>query len=204
MTFRRTIFLLIPLVLFFSSARPALAGPKDEVVATTERILSLLRDRDMDRQQRRREIREALRARFDFRAMSLKTLGRNWKKASPEQKDRFVELFARLLENAYLGRIEAYTDEEVVYGKEKIRGKKAVVKTEIVTRRKRIPVDYRLYDRGDGWYVYDVIIEEISLIRNYRSSYREIIGKEGFDGLLGRMEAKLARRDAAAAAAEAQ
>ncbi|NOR40167.1 MAG: ABC transporter substrate-binding protein, partial [Gammaproteobacteria bacterium] len=107
-------------------------------------------------------------------------------------QQEFVKLFSQLIENTYIGRIEAYTDEKVDYPGEKVKGKKAVVETLILTASADIPINYKVYQKKNGeWWVYDVIIEGISLISNYRSSYQEIVKKEGFDGLIAKMKAKI-------------
>ncbi len=166
--------------------------PKGDIAATVERILDVLRDKDLDKTQRRQTLTRLIKARFDFETMSRSTLGKNWRKASPEQRRKFIELFSSLLEATYLGRIEAYTNETVSYDEEKIRGKKALVKTSVHTRNTDIPIHYKLVRKTDGWYVYDVVIEGVSLVRNFRSSYGHIIQREGFDKLFARMEAKIA------------
>jgi len=124
-------------------------------------------------------------------AMSQRTLATNWKKATKQEKEKFIDLFSQLIENTYIGKIEAYTNEKVEYPGEKVKGNKALVETLIIAASADIPVDYKLYKKGDTWWVYDVIIEGVSLISNYRSSYQEIVKKEGFDGLLAKMQEKI-------------
>ena len=165
--------------------------PTDAIRGSVESILTLLQDKELDQTTRRGKIRKVINARFDFRAMSQRTLATNWKKASDEQQKEFVQLFSKLIENTYIGRVEAYTDEKVDYPGEKIKGKKAVVETLILTPSADIPVNYKVYLKKDKWWVYDVIIEGISLISNYRSSYQEIVKKDGFDGLIVKMKAKI-------------
>ena len=165
--------------------------PTDAIRGSVESILTLLQDEELDQTTRRGKIRKVINARFDFRAMSQRTLATNWKKASDEQQKEFVQLFSKLIENTYIGRVEAYTDEKVDYPGEKIKGKKAVVETLILTASADIPVNYKVYLKKDKWWVYDVIIEGISLISNYRSSYQEIVKKDGFDGLIVKMKAKI-------------
>ncbi len=129
--------------------------------------------------------------RFDFRAMSQRTLATNWKKASKEEQQHFVDLFAELIQNTYIGRVEAYTNETVVYSREKVMDDRAVVDTMIITSNAEIPVSYKLHLKDERWLVYDVSIEGVSLISNYRTSYQEIVMKEGFTGLLAKMEEKV-------------
>ena len=129
--------------------------------------------------------------RFDFRAMSQRTVATNWRKASKEEQQQFVELFSQLIQNTYIGRVEAYTDEGVTYPGEKVTNNRAVVDTLIITSSAEIPVTYKLYLKDDRWLVYDVNIEGVSLISNYRNSYHEIVKRDGFAGLLGQMEEKI-------------
>ena len=116
--------------------------------------------------------------------MSQRTLATNWKKATDKERRDFTELFRQLIENSYVGKLEAYTNEVVEYPAEKIEGKTAVVDTLIKTASADIPVSYKLYQKNDHWRVYDVIIEGVSLISNYRNTYQEIMKKEGFSGLV--------------------
>jgi len=168
------------------------ASPTDAVRGSVDSILTLLQNKELDQATRRKEMRKVISERFDFRAMSQRTLATNWKKASKEQQQEFVQLFAQLIENTYIGRVEAYTDEKVDFPGEKVKGKKAVVETLILTATADIPIDYKVYQKKNGeWWVYDVIIEGISLISNYRSSYQEIVKKEGIDGLIAKMKDKI-------------
>jgi len=166
-------------------------GPLNQVRSTVEAVLDNLKNKDLPKATLTDRIRSLIKERFDYHAMAQRALAVHWKKATPKIRDRFTELFSKTLESTYLGRIEAYTDERVEYVKERIKGNKSIVDTKIVTANTDIPVTYRLHRSGDKWLVYDVKIEDVSLIRNYRSTYGEIVNNEGFDGLLAKMEAKL-------------
>jgi phospholipid transport system substrate-binding protein len=179
------------MLLAMTSLATAGASPTESVRVSVDSILALLQDKEMDKTTRREKIGEVISERFDFRAMSQRTLATNWKSTSKEQRQEFVQLFSKLIENTYIGRVEAYTDEKVDYPGEKVKGKKAVVETLILTASADIPVNYKVYQKNDKWWVYDVVIEGISLISNYRSSYQEIVKKEGFDGLIAKMKAKI-------------
>jgi len=163
----------------------------ESVRMSVDAIIGILKDAGLDKPAKRDKIRVVIAERFDFRAMSQRTLATNWKKASKEEQQQFIELFAELIQNTYIGRVEAYTNEEVKYPGEKVTDDRAVVDTLIVTSSKEIPVTYRLYLKGDQWMVYDVNIEGVSLISNYRNSYQEIVKREGFTGLLAKMEEKV-------------
>ena len=186
---------LLTLITGFTLAFTAMSfagnSPTDVVRTSVDAVLAILDNEQLNYDDKRTQIRVIVKERFDFRAMSQRTLATNWKKTTDEEKDKFVELFSQLIENSYVGKIESYTNERVDYPGEKVSGRKAVVETLIITSSADIPVDYRLYQKGDQWLVYDVIIEGVSLISNYRSSYQEIMKKEGFDGLLAKMQEKI-------------
>lgn len=168
------------------------AGPREQLQASVDAVIATVRDEGLDREARRERIREIIERRFDFRTMSRGALSVNWRRATDEQRDRFVRKFSSLIQDSYIGRIEAYTDERVEYRDERIDGDRVEIDTVIVTGNADIPIRYKLRNNGGEWVVYDVVIEEVSLIRNYRSSYRSIVKREGFDGLMARMDQKLA------------
>jgi len=166
-------------------------APTHAVQKTVDAIIDILKDGQQDRGTKRTGIRKLINERFDFRAMSQRTLATNWKKAAADEKQRFVGLFATLIQNTYIGRVEAYTNEKIEYTSEKLKGNRAVVDTLIITSNVEIPVSYKVYLKDGIWWVYDVIIEEVSLINSYRSTYQDIVKKDGFAGLFVRMEEKL-------------
>ena len=190
--------LMMAVALSFTHAALAASSPTEDVRSSVDAILVILQNSELDVQQKRADISKIINKRFDFRAMSQRTLATNWKKTSDEEKKQFTALFSQLIESSYVGKIEAYTNEKVEYPGEKVKGKKAVVETLILTSSADIPVNYKLYQKGDQWLVYDVIIEGVSLISNYRSSYQEIMKDEGFDGLLNKMQAKIDELSSAA------
>lgn len=189
----KRLFLIIMLsaVMAMPGLASADSAPIESVRTSVNAILDILKNQELDKVVKRDRMREVIDARFDFHAMSQSTLATNWKKASKDEQQQFVKLFGRLIRNSYIRKVEAYTNEEVTYPSEKIKGKRAVVDTLIITSAADIAVNYKLYLKKDQWRVYDVIIEGVSLISSYRSTYREIMKKEGFSGLLARMEAKI-------------
>lgn len=170
------------------------ATPTVVVQTVIEQVLSVLKDNGLEQAERRKKIRDLIAPHFDFQAMSRSILAQNWKKASPQQRDRFVELFSNLLENTYIVAMEAYTNQKIKINAEKRKGKRALVKavieqdTGVVT-----PINYRMRLNADGWYAYDVIIEGVSLVSNYRSTFRTIVKRDGMDGLLDQLATKLAK-----------
>lgn len=184
--------LVMSFLLLSSVAVAAVPKPKDQLQVTVDRIIEILRDKSLPQEVVLEKVADLVRAKFDFHAMSQRTLGINWKKATPAEQKRFVELFSQLLEDTYRGRIKAYTynDEHVEYLGERIQGSRAEVDTIVVANRE-IPVSYKMRLKGNEWLIYDVVIEEVSLVSNYRNSYAEIVRAEGFSGLLARMEQKI-------------
>jgi len=188
--FIRTFYISGLLILLCSFSLQVHAGaPSDQMKATVDAIMSTLRT-DKTWEQKEPVLREIISKRFYYRAMAQRTLATNWKKASDAQKKEFIDLFSELLLFTYLDRIKAYTDEKVEFKREKVKKKTAVVYTEIITDTANIPINYKLLHSGDDWRVYDVIIEEVSLVSNYRSTYKEIVKKDGIDGLLKKMSDK--------------
>lgn len=186
-------WLALPLLALLCLPAAAWAGaPTDSLRGTIDNVLAVLRNQDLESSAKKQQIRGLISARFDYRAMAQSTLAQNWKTASAQQQDRFVELYARMMQDTYLVLVEEYTSQEVAYGEEKIRKDRyAQVDTAILDQGREIPVQYKLRLKDDGWYVYDVIIEGVSMISNYRSSYQQIVRADGMDGLIAKIEEKL-------------
>ncbi|EGV51594.1 toluene tolerance protein [endosymbiont of Riftia pachyptila (vent Ph05)] len=187
--------MLLPLglicFLFGSSQAVAAPSPTEQLREVVDGVMALLKQPEVDQAQRRQQMRDLIAPHFDFEVMSRSILAKNWKKADAAQRDRFVELFKRLMENTYIAAMESYTNETIRYGKEKIRKNKAVAETFIIRTGVEIPVIYRLRQRGDKWLAYDVVIEGVSIVRNYRSSFASLVKKQGIDGLLANLESKV-------------
>lgn len=169
--------------------------PQEGVKANVDKVLELLRNKELkqpeNKQKRREKIRKVLRQNFNYEEMSMRALAVHWKKRTPAEKKEFVSLFRDLLERSYMKRIEAYTDENVVYAAESIDGDYAEVKTKIITERTVvIPINYRLLKSSSKWKVYDVVIEGVSLIKNYRTQFNKIIRSQSFEALIKRMKNK--------------
>ena len=194
--FFRLLMTFALLAMFLAPDRAMAApSPTDQVREAVDQILRLLKDPDLPSQVRNQRIQDLVRDRFDFQTMSQWILGIHWRQATPDQRQRFVDLFTQLLETTYRDRIDEYADryndEQVEYVEERIIKDRAKVDTLVVTTDKKIPISYKMILENDQWRVYDVIIEDVSLVRNYRSTYGEIISKEGFDSLFQRLEKKI-------------
>lgn len=177
----------------------ALAGEATEQVKqTVDAVVEVLRDKELKKpdkkEQRRKKIREIINRRFDFEEMAKRSLGLHWKERKPEERKEFVSLFSDLLENTYINKIERYEDEKVAYTGERIDGEYALVKTKIVSPKGAdVPVDYKIFRKGDKWEVYDIMVEGVSLVNNYRSQFNQIIRSGSFEELLKRLRNKMVK-----------
>ncbi len=161
-----------------------LSTPTGRVKDSVQKVITILKDKSLKRETRWDKIGVVINDSFDFRSMSQSVLATNWKKASPEERQQFVVFFSQYLEDTYRSKIEAYTNQKVDYVGETIRGKKAVVETLIITDNSEIPVNYKLKNNDGTWFAYDVVIEGVSLVNNYRSTFAAIVKNDGMDGLL--------------------
>ena len=163
------------------------ASPTEKVEATVSAILVILRDDALNLEEKRDQMREKISAAFDARAMSQSVLSTNWRQASEAQQQEFQALFMQTLEDTYMGRLEAYTNESVDFRGEEIKNNRSQVDTVIVTANNEIPINYKLRLRSDGWFVYDVEVENVSMVSSYRETYRSVVRRDGMDGLLEQM-----------------
>jgi phospholipid transport system substrate-binding protein len=169
--------------------------PTDQVRQTADRVLSVLQDsrlKSPDKQQERRaQIRQIIGNRFDFGEMAKRSLGPNWQKVNNDEQRQFVELFTELLEKSYADQIESYNGEKIVYGRENVSQDQADVDTKIVTKKgEEISVNYKLRSEGGDWKVYDVVIENISIVNNFRSQFNRILANASFAELLKKLQSK--------------
>lgn len=136
---------------------------------------------------------DVARERFDFEEMSKRVLGRHWKPLSDVQRAEFTDLFTRLLEHAYIGKIQEYVGQEIEYKKQRIRGNRAEVQTLLVDAGRTIPISYIMILKGQEWMAYDVIVEGVSLVRNYKEQFDQIVSSDGYDVLVQEIEKKIAQ-----------
>ncbi len=181
----------------FLSEKAYAETPKEAIQGTVDAVLTVLRDTTLSlpekKMERRDKIRLLIRDRFNFEEMSKRSLARHWKPRTPEEAAEFTDIFADLLVSSYISKIEAYTDEKVIYDKEvmKGKGKYAMVSTTIVTKDVDIPIDYKAILMDGKWWVYDVVVEGVSFISTYRSQYNKIIVSESYAKLIEKMKKKL-------------
>lgn len=175
------------------------AGPMEDIRTSTDRVLDILSDpalEDPDRKEERRQrLREAVDGRFDWEAISRGALTTQWRELDDAQKKEFMELFGKLVERTYMDRLEDHSVEElseVRYLDEEVEGNRGRVLIQIVTDTKEeIPVEYRLRKKHAEWLVYDILIEGVSLVKNYRVQFNDILTKKSYADLLERLKAKV-------------
>jgi phospholipid transport system substrate-binding protein len=179
---------------------PAFAGvPTEQLRNTTEKILKIVTDpalKGEDKaEERRKLIRKAVDERFDREELSRRALGRQWASRNEKERKEFVTLFSELLERTYLERVEGYSGEQVSYVGEKVEGEYATVEARVLTaQRTEIPVLYRLRLKGDEWMVYDISIEGVSLVGNYRSQFQSILARSPYEELVRRLKEQIAEK----------
>jgi phospholipid transport system substrate-binding protein len=176
-------------------AAPARAGaPLDQLRAQIDRVLKILDDPDMKRENgaaRRTAVRKVADDIFDFQETAKRSLARHWQPLKPAEQSEFVKLFADLLERSYISKIELYGGEKIAYLGDQMDGDLAQVRTRIITKNgTEVPVEYRMLKRGERWLVYDVIIEGVSLVANYRSQFNKIIQTSSYTELVKKMKVK--------------
>jgi phospholipid transport system substrate-binding protein len=180
----------------FVAGAPAWAGaPTDQLRGRIDRVLKILdpeAKQDGKSEERRAAIRKVAHETFDFREISQRSLARHWQARTPAERDEFIALFADLLERSYIGQIEQYSGgERIQYLAETVDGGAAHVKTKLVTKAgTEIPVDYRMHKVGEQWLVYDVSIEGVSLVSNYRAQFDRIIRGGSYKQLAEKLKAK--------------
>lgn len=185
---------LIALLAVLPRPVAAVPGPQEQVKSSIDAILVLLKDQRLKQpdmvQERRDKIFAVVDIRFDFQQMAERALARHWKDLKSDEQKRFTDLFAKLVVCRYISRIESYTDETVDYQKELVQGDKARVYTAIL-KNGAIPITYSMKLTGDKWLVYDVMVEGVSLVANYRSEFEAILNKQDFASLLGKVQEKI-------------
>jgi phospholipid transport system substrate-binding protein len=177
----------------------AFAGiPLETVKGHVDKVLDVLRDPSLKAESAKKVKKDKIRAisekMFDFTELSKRTLAQNWSKFNPEQQKEFVELYTSLLEDAYANKIMAYTDEKIVFSTEVALTEKTVeVRSTVLRKNGDVPIYYRVIMKDGSWRVYDVVIEGVSLINNYRSQFREILANKTPESLLETLRKKVGK-----------
>lgn len=172
---------------------PSRAGaPTDQVRTTVDRALAILKNPrlkpEAKTKERRDQLRQVITSRFDFTEMAKRSLGSHWRRRTPEEQREFVRLFTDLLERAYIGRIESYNDEKFIYLRENLDKNFAEVESRIVTGKgEDFSLNYKVHLADGEWRIYDIVVENISLVNNYRSQFNRIITNSSYEELVRRM-----------------
>ncbi len=193
---RLVVMVLVVSVLSLLVAGGAWAGPPtDQLREQIDKVLKVLDDPELQKdgraQERRTAVRRVANDIFDFMEITKRSLGRHWQGRTPAEQAEFVQLLTDLLERTYVSKIETYSGEKVAFVAEAVDSGVATVRTKIVTKQgTEIPIDYRMYNRGDRWLAYDVAVEGVSLVGNYRTQFNAIIQKASYQELVKTMKAK--------------
>jgi phospholipid transport system substrate-binding protein len=193
---RRVLVTVLAIGLSTALAAPVTAGaPTDQLKAHVDQVIKVLVDPELRKDtrvaQRRAAIRKVATEIFDFEEITRRALGRHWQPRTADERREFVLLMADVLEQAYVGKLETYSGESVQFLGDTIDGDVATVRTKIVTKGgTQIPVDYRMINRGGRWIAYDVLVESVSLVANYRGQFDRIIQKQSYAELVRALRAK--------------
>lgn len=152
-------------------------------------VFEVLQQEDLDKSTKHSKITEIVTPMFDFQLMAKLSLGRkHWPDLTQEKKERFTELFVKRLRQSYLNKITSYTDEKIIYEAPVEVKKKVHVPTYLISKGKKIEMLYKIYQSSDNWKIYDIEIQGVSIIRSYRSQFKEILQKGTFDDLLQKLQ----------------
>jgi phospholipid transport system substrate-binding protein len=188
------------LVLIFGAGKTVQAsGITEGLKATIDQVIGVVTDPRYknDRNTRRTKMKDIIFPKFNFVEMGKRSLGKKrWRERTPEERKAFVDVFGKLLENSYANKLESYSDEQINYIDEIVKGRYAMVKTEVVRKNGTVSVDYKLIESPNEWRVYDIVVEGVSLIKNYRSQFGKIIHNDSFDALMDKLNTKVKELEA--------
>ena len=193
---RKNPSLLIWAFLLFYPFNALADSPTIRIKSTVDQVIQILIDPQLQgegkKQERRKRLREAIFVRFDFQEMAQRSLGAHWQRRTPEEQTEFVRVFSELLEQTYVNRIESYNDEKFIYMNERIDGPYAEVGSKMRTSKgEEFTINYKLHRLGEDWKVYDLVIENVSLMNNYRSQFNRILTSSTYDELVSKIKLKL-------------
>jgi phospholipid transport system substrate-binding protein len=186
-----SLLLMVPHAMPLGADEEKAETPTETVRATLTEVFHILEDptlKDPAQQARRRHmLEETIARRFDYREMSKRALASHWSRLTDDQRTDFVDAFKSFLSDRYAGKIEGYSGEKVQYLTERLEGPYAEVRTKLISHKVEIPMDYRLINKDRRWYAYDIIVDGVSLVRNYRSQFDKIMRSESYEELIKRL-----------------
>ena len=168
-----------------SQPLPVKGSPTEAMRATVSQALGVLQDQELKKPERTDErvtrLKQIADVRFDYGEMAKRSLGGQWDKLNERERHEFVDLFTEFLTATYVEKMHSYSDEEVTFLNERLEGNYAEVKSLMVGKKTEIPMDYRLIMKGDDWKMYDVLIDRISLVQNYRGQFAAILRSSSYE-----------------------
>ena len=196
---------LMALVVSFVYLGPVVAvesgSPTEAIKKTIDQVLVILGDEQFKKPGRSEDrivaLKKIIGERFDYEEMGKRTLGLEWKKLDRAQQNEFVALFQKFLLNTYAGNVDSYSGEKVEYIKERRKGEFAEVQTKVISKKLEIPIAYRLLKKSNNWWIYDFVIDGISLVKNFRGQFNRIMKAKGFSGLLDKLRIKIEKKSKA-------
>jgi len=165
--------------------------PEDTISPAINNILDILRNKNMESSAKKAKIKDIIYKHFDLEETARRVMGINWRQLSPYQQKIFTDKFKELMENSYINKIDTYADEEVVFNKTQVQDRYAKVEGFIKGKSNDIPISFIMLNKNSTWMVYDFIVENVSLVSNYRTTYNQVYTKEGFTRLIEEMERKI-------------
>lgn len=185
--------IVLATLLFFITTPVFASEIMDNLKGTIDQVIAIVTDKnETDKNVRRQKLRKIIEKQFHYPLMVRGSLGKkNWNQRTPEEKAEFIRLFKKLLESSYASKLESYSDEKINYLGEEVRGKFAMVKTEIVRKDATISVDYKFYNDNGNWLVIDFSIADVSMVKNYNAQFKKIIFKESYEALVQKLAKKV-------------
>ena len=166
----------------------------EAIKSSIEQVIHVLEDKELKKadrlMERRRQLQTIFNDRFSYEEMSKRSLGAHWQDLNETQRQQFVDLFQQLLARSYTGTIEGYSGERFQFLSEHNEGNYAEVRTKLLARKGDIPVNYRLLSKSGGWRVYDIVVDGISMISNYRAQFTKIINASSWESLIEKLQNK--------------
>jgi phospholipid transport system substrate-binding protein len=187
----RVVGLIFALVTVLGAPLAVVAGaPTEQVRRYTDHVQQILDDPKIKQADKRTAVRKVAEQVFDLTETAKRALGQHWKKRTPAEQEEFVQLFADLLERTYIAKIDLYGGERLQYTTEAVDGDYAVVRAKVLAKQVEVPVEARMHRRGERWLIYDIAIENVSLVGNYRSQFDRIIRTSSYEELVRRLKTK--------------
>jgi phospholipid transport system substrate-binding protein len=190
----RVLLIVATVMLALLVAKGAHAGqPTEQLKPAIDRVIKTLKDPALKGEAKTKERRQALHAIgnevFDWTEMARRALGRHWQGRTEAEREEFVKLFRDLIERSYMSTIERYSGEKITYAADSVDGDQATLKTKFTMKNgQEVPIDYRMIRRGDRWFVYDVVVENVGLVNNYRTQFNQIIQTSSYRELVRKMK----------------